>query len=153
MINTTLCYIENDGKYLMLYRNKKHNDINKGKYIGVGGKFEAGESPEECLIREVMEETGLELLSHKFRGIVTFCSPLSDTEYMFLYTSDSFKGTLKECNEGNLEWVQKENLLSLSLWEGDKIFLEELLKNSPFFSLKLVYDKDDKLIDSTLKFN
>lgn len=143
MTNTTLCYIEKDGKYLMLHRNKKENDLNEGKWIGVGGKFEAGESPEECLIREVKEETGLELTEYQFRGLVTFVSDEWGTEYMHLFTATAFIGELQECNEGDLVWVPIEEVLELNLWEGDKVFLDLLQKQTEFFSLKLSYKKDD----------
>ena len=125
MINTTLCYIEQDNRYLMLHRVKKKNDINHDKWIGIGGKFEARESPEECLLREAYEETGLTLTRWRYRGIVTFVSaPDAEAEYMHLFTADGFTGTLKTCDEGNLEWIEKDRLLELTLWEGDKIFLE-----------------------------
>ena len=140
---TTLCYIEQDGKYLMMHRIKKEHDINEGKWIGVGGHFEPGESPEECLVREVKEETGLTLTSWKFRGIITFSSDGSPTEYMCLYTADSFIGTLTEdCREGELRWVPKDEVINLCLWEGDRVFLDLLTRNVPFFSLKLTYIKD-----------
>lgn len=139
---TTLCYIEKDNKYLMLHRISKKNDINKDKWIGVGGHFEGEESPDECLLREVREETGLTLTSYQFRGIVTFCSEGYPTEYMCLYTADGFKGNLKECDEGKLEWVEKEKIENLNLWDGDIFFLDLLRKNAPFFSLKLCYRKD-----------
>jgi len=139
---TTLCYIEKDDKYLMLHRVKKEQDVNKDKWIGIGGHFEAGESPEECLLREVKEETGLMLTGFSFRGIVTFSAIGWSTEYMCLYTADKFEGTLAECDEGTLEWVDKERLMSLNLWEGDKIFFRLLMENAPFFSLKLSYDGD-----------
>ncbi len=142
MINTTLCYIEQENKYLMLHRIKKENDLNKDKWIGIGGKFEDKESPEDCLLREVKEETGLTLNSFAYKGIVTFVSDKYPTEYMHLFKSDSFVGTLKECDEGVLEWVEKEFILSLPLWEGDKIFLKLLDENVPFFSLKLEYCGD-----------
>lgn len=139
---TTLCYMEQNGKYLMLHRVKKEHDINEGKWIGVGGHFEEGESPEECLIREVREETGLILTSWRFRGIVTFMSDDCPTEYMCLYTADGFEGTLaEECREGVLRWVDKDRVTELELWEGDRIFLELLTKDVPFFSLKLVYEQ------------
>lgn len=137
---TTLCYIEQDDKYLMLHRVKKENDINKDKWIGIGGHFESGESPEECLLREVREETGLVLTSWKFRGIVTFVSDKWETEYMCLYTADGFEGELISCNEGTLEWVEKSRVAELPIWEGDKIFLELLHTDREFFSLKLVYE-------------
>lgn len=149
---TTLCYIEKDGCYLMMHRVKKQNDINRDKWIGVGGHFEDFESPEECLLREVREETGLTLNSWKFRGIVTFVSTDSTGtvfEYMHLFTSDDFSGTMTDCDEGNLEWVQKSQLKNLNFWEGDYVFLDLIDKNEPFFSLKLVY-KDGKLTDTAL---
>lgn len=143
MLNTTLCYIEQDGKYLMLHRVKKKNDINHDKWIGVGGKFEQGESPEDCLLREAKEETGLTLTRWRYRGIVTFLSAAdAEAEYMHLFTADGFTGTLKVCEEGNLEWIEKARLLELTLWEGDKIFLKLLEQDAPFFSLKLTYDGD-----------
>lgn len=150
MKNTTLCYIENhNGDYLMLYRNKKKNDPNAGKWIGIGGKFEDGESPDECLLREVREETGLTLLSWELRGIVTFVSDEWETEYMFLYTSDDWSGKLSVCDEGQLAWKQKSEIDSLSMWEGDKIFLRLLQDERDFFSLKLSY-KGEKLISAVL---
>ena len=137
---TTLCYIEKDDSYLMLHRVTKKNDINHDKWIGVGGHFEANESPEECLLREVKEETGLTLNSWRFRGIVTFVSDNTVCEYMCLYTASSFSGFVIPCNEGKLEWVKKSDIEKLELWEGDKIFLRLLSQGSPFFSLKLVYE-------------
>lgn len=146
---TTLCYIENDhGEYLMLHRTKKQNDLNAGKWIGVGGKFEADETPEECLLREVYEETGLTLTRYRFRGIVAFLSNEWEGEYMHLFTADKYEGTLCDCNEGELAWVPKNDVLKLNLWEGDHIFLRELLKNDRFFSLKLSYT-GDVLTDSS----
>jgi len=146
---TTLCYIENDrGEYLMLHRTKKRNDLNAGKWIGVGGKFEADETPEECLLREVYEETGLTLTHYRFRGIVTFLSNEWEGEYMHLFTADKYEGTLCDCNEGELAWVPKNDVLKLNLWEGDHIFLRELLENDRFFSLKLSYT-GDVLTDSS----
>ena len=142
MRNTSLCYIEKDSAYLMLHRIKKKNDMNHDKWIGIGGKFEDKESPEECVLREALEETGLTLNTLYYRGIVTFVSNEYETEYMHLFTSDSFSGELKECDEGVLEWVKKEKMYSLPLWEGDYIFLELLEANTPFFSLKLEYEKD-----------
>lgn len=140
MINTTLCHIEQNGKYLMLHRVKKENDLNRDKWIGIGGKFEYGESPEECNIREVYEETGLTLHSSRYCGIVTFLSDKWGTEYMHLFHSTEFSGKIKECDEGNLEWISKRDLYSLPLWQGDKIFLRLIDKKVPFFSLKLVYE-------------
>ena len=141
--NTTLCYIEQGGKYLMLHRVKKKNDINHDKWIGIGGKFEFQESPEDCLLREALEETGLTLTAWRYRGIVTFISgPEDDAEYMHLFTAHGFSGELKECDEGDLEWIEKTRLRELTLWEGDKLFLELLEQDAPFFSLKLVYEGD-----------
>ncbi|MBQ8475019.1 MAG: 8-oxo-dGTP diphosphatase [Clostridia bacterium] len=137
---TTLCYIQNGTTWLMLHRTKKDHDENEGKWIGVGGKLEAGESPEDCLYREVTEETGLVLTSHRFRGVVTFISDVWDDEMMFLYTSDSYKGKFKECDEGVLHWVEQSDIPNLKLWEGDKLFIDLLIKDQPFFSLKLVYE-------------
>jgi len=140
MINTTLCYIEQDGKYLLLHRVKKKNDINKDKWIGIGGKFEEKESPEDCIMRETLEETGLTLVDPQYRGIVTFISDgMAETEFMHLFTADQFEGTLKECDEGNLEWVEKERVKELPHWDGDLIFLSLLERRVPFFSLKLTY--------------
>ena len=139
---SSLIYIERDGKYLMLHRTKKENDINAGKWIGVGGKFERGESPEECAIREAREETGLTLLSPAFRGIVTFLCDRCPPEYMHLFTCTGFTGTLRDCDEGELAWIEKDRVPSLPLWEGDRIFLSLLAKDAPFFSLKLVYEGD-----------
>jgi len=149
MRNTTLCYIEKDSSYLLLHRIKKENDMNRDKWIGIGGKFEDKESPEECAVREAYEETGLTLTSLDYRGIVTFVSDEYETEYMHLFTSNSFVGEIKECDEGVLEWVKKEKMYSLPTWEGDYIFLELLEKNAPFFSLKLEYVKD-KLVSAVL---
>lgn len=146
---TTLCYIEKGNQYLMLHRVKKKKDVNKDKWIGIGGHFEAGESPEECLLREVKEETGLTLTSFSFRGFITFLAAGWPTEYMCLYTADGFEGELAECDEGTLEWVPKDRLLSLNLWEGDKIFFRLLLEDAPFFSLKLSYE-GDRLVEAVL---
>lgn len=127
----------------MLHRISKKVDINKDKWIGVGGKFEDKESPEECLLREVKEETGLTLTSYRLRGIVTFVSDRWVTEYMFLYTADDFTGKMSPCDEGTLEWMPKKELSRLNLWEGDKIFLKLLAEDAPFFSLKLSYEGDE----------
>lgn len=141
---TTLCYIEKENKYLMMHRIKKEKDINKDKWIGVGGHFEKDESPEECLLREVKEETGLTLTSYRFRGLITFISDQWNTEYMCLYTADGYEGELvSDCREGTLEWVDKSQLEELNLWEGDYIFLDLLEKRNDFFSLKLRYEGDD----------
>lgn len=136
---TTLCYIEKENSYLMLHRIKKAEDCNKGKWIGVGGKLEENESPEECLVREVKEETGLTLLDYSLRGIITFVSDEWETEYMFLYTADHFEGELIECNEGELAWIDKNKVMDLRLWEGDRIFLQSLIDDEPFFEMKLSY--------------
>ena len=146
---TTLCYIEKENKYLMLHRTSKKKDGNKDKWIGIGGHFEKGESPEECLLREVKEETGLELTSYQFRGIVTFISDEWPDEYMCLYTADRYTGDIGNCDEGELVWVEKGKIMDLNIWEGDKIFLKLLTENQPFFSLKLEY-KGDKLVNTVL---
>ena len=146
---TTLCYIEKGDSYLMLHRVSKKHDVNKDKWIGIGGHFEENESPEEFLLREAKEETGITLTSWKFRGIVTFISEGWNTEYMCLYTADGYEGEIIPCNEGVLEWIRKEDLLKLNLWEGDKIFLKLLQENAPFFSLKLAY-KGDVLTEAVL---
>lgn len=140
MILSSIIYIERDGKYLMLHRTRKENDANKDKWIGVGGKFEEGETPEECARRETKEETGLELHNLFYRGIVTFVSDQYPAEQMHLFLSTSFSGKIKDCDEGELDWIDKERLLSLPIWEGDKIFLRLLDQDIPFFSLKLRYD-------------
>mgnify|MGYP000151016623 FL=1 len=139
---TTLCYIEKNDSYLMLHRVSKKNDVNKDKWIGVGGHFENRESPEECLLREVYEETGLRLTSYRYRGIVTFVFEDEPAEYMSLYTADGFEGDMITCDEGTLEWVKKSELERLNLWEGDKIFFRLLKEERPYFSLKLVYEGD-----------
>ena len=139
---STLCYMERDGKYLMLHRTVKEQDVNKDKWIGVGGHFERNESPEECLLREVWEETGYTLTSWQYRGIVTFIYGEDTAEYMSLYTADGFTGTPHPCDEGELAWIKKADLRSLPMWEGDKIFLDLLDRDVPFFSLKLCYEGD-----------
>ena len=140
MINTTLCYILRGNECLMLHRVKKENDLNKDKWIGIGGKFEDKESPEDCLLREVREETGLTLTNYAYRGIVTFVSDRWPTEYMHLFTADGFEGELKQCDEGELEWLPWEELTKIPHWEGDEIFLRLLKQQVPFFSLKLCYE-------------
>lgn len=147
MRNSTLCYIEKDGKYLMLHRTKKENDINKDKWIGVGGGVEENESPDECVCREVKEETGLTLLSYRLRGIVTFVSNEYESEIIFLYTADDFCGEICECDEGDLSFVDKELVMDLPTWEGDRIFLKELMLDRGFFNMKLRYE-GDKLVES-----
>ena len=141
MINTTLCYIRRGADYLMLHRTKKEHDLNRDKWIGIGGKFEDKESPEDCLLREVREETGLTLTDYRYRGIITFVSDRWPTEYMHLFTADGFSGALKECDEGVLEWLPRGRLLELPHWEGDAIFLKLIEDDGqPFFSLKLRYE-------------
>jgi 8-oxo-dGTP diphosphatase len=142
--NTTLCYLEQGDNWLMLHRIKKQHDVNHDKWIGVGGKFEACESPEECLLREVREETGLRLTRWRYRGLVTFVLD-GVAEYMHLFTADAWEGTMIQgdaCSEGVLEWVPKEKVPALPIWEGDKIFFELLAQGRPFFSLKLCYEGD-----------
>lgn len=142
---SSLCYIEKDNQYLMLHRVKKVNDENHDKWIGVGGKFEWGESPEDCMLREVREETGYTLTSWKYRGIITFVYGEDTVEYMSLFTADGFEGTSIDCDEGVLEWVAKDRVPELNLWEGDRIFFRLLDERKEFFSLKLVYNKQDIL--------
>ena len=149
MRNTTLVHLEKDGKYLMLHRVKKEQDENRDKWVGIGGKFEPGESPEDCAIREVFEETGLTMHTWAYRGIVTFVSDEWGTEYMHLFHSEDFSGTLKDCDEGVLEWVDKKALLHLPIWEGDKIFLRLLDTDHSFFSLKLRY-QGETLVEAVL---
>lgn len=150
MINTTLCYIQKDNKYLMLHRIKKENDLNKDKWVGIGGKFEPQESPEQANRREALEETGLTLGKCDYRGIVTFVSNEWPTEYMHLFTCSDFTGQVKECDEGVLEWVDKQDVLKLPLWAGDKIFLKLIdSASTPFFSLRLEY-YGDTLISAIL---
>ncbi len=149
MRNTTLVHLERDGKYLMLHRVKKEHDENHDKWVGIGGKFEPGESPEDCALREVREETGLTVRSWAYRGIVTFVSDEWGTEYMHLFHSADFEGSVKDCDEGVLEWVDKQALYDLPIWEGDKIFLRLLDEDRPFFSLKLRY-QGDRLMEAVL---
>ena len=139
---TTLCYIERDDAYLMMHRVKKERDINRDKWIGVGGHFEEGESPEECLLREVMEETGLTLTDYRLRGVITFMTDTYPAKYMFLYTAEGFTGIMHACNEGELEWVPKVKVEQLPIWEGDRIFFRLLEERQDFFSLKLRYEGD-----------
>lgn len=149
MHNSTLCYLLRGNDVLMLHRVKKKNDINKDKWIGIGGKFEPEEAPEECLLREAKEETGLTLTSWRCRGVVTFLNEGGEGEYMYLFTADGFEGELKECDEGDLEWVSREFLSSLPMWEGDKIFLDLLWQDAPFFLLTLRY-RQGTLIEAVL---
>ncbi len=142
MKNTTLCYIERDGSYLLLHRVKKKNDLNQDKWVGIGGKFEENESPEECLLREVREETGLTLTEYRYCGIVTFVSDRWEGEYMHLFHATGFTGELIDCNEGVLEWIPKERFNALPQWEGDQLFLDRMEAHEPFFSMKLRYEGD-----------
>ena len=149
---STLCYIERGDEVLLMHRTKKKNDVNEGKWIGVGGHFEGDESPDECLLREVREETGYRLTSYRMRGIVTFItlSPDAPSEYMHLFTADGFTGEECFCDEGEMAWVKKKDVLTLPLWEGDKIFLRLLEEDAPFFLLKLVYDEKGALVRAVL---
>jgi len=150
MLNTTLCYITRGDQVLMLHRTKKKNDINQDKWIGIGGKFEGCEAPEECLLREAKEETGLTLTSWCCRGVITFLTnDPAQGEYMYLFTADGFDGTLKECDEGDLQWVSREFLDQLPKWEGDQIFLDLIWRDAPFFLLTLRYD-GDTLVEAIL---
>ena len=149
MKQTTLCDLERGDEYLMLHRTKKENDENHDKWIGVGGKFEAGESPEDCMRREIFEETGLTVTDYRYRGIVTFVSDLYGTEYMHLFSVTDWIGEARECDEGELAWIKKRKLFDLTLWEGDRIFLKLLQEDEPFFSLKLTY-RGDELTEAVL---
>ena len=150
MHNSTLCYITRGDEVLMLHRVKKKNDINKDKWIGIGGKFEAAETPDECLLREALEETGLTLTSWQCRGVVTFLTEnIDEGEYMYLFTADRFEGELKECDEGDLQWISRDFLDQLPKWEGDRIFLDLLWQNAPFFLLKLRY-RGSTLVEAVL---
>ncbi len=143
MLNTTLCYIEKDNKYLMLHRVKKVNDLNHDKWVGIGGKFLENETPDECLLREVKEETGLTLTSYRLRGVITFLSDKWEGEYMYLYTATGYTGEMIECDEGNLEWVDIDKVCALPIWEGDKLFFEELRRDRGFFTMMLKYEGDN----------
>ena len=149
MLNTTLCYVTRGSQVLMLRRVKKKADINKDKWIGIGGKFEGEESPDECLLREAKEETGLTLTSWQCRGVVTFLNDTCEGEYMYLFTADGFTGEMIQCNEGDLQWVEREFLNALPKWEGDQIFLDLLWQNAPFFLLTLRYH-GDTLVEAIL---
>lgn len=154
MKNTTLCYIEQNGTYLMLHRVKKINDVNKDKWIGIGGHFEDYESPYDCILREAKEETGLTLKNVSYRGLISFCSENFETEQMHLFFCSDFEGELlSDCAEGELAWISRERLYSLPMWEGDRIFLDLLHRDVPFFSLKLVYDKEGTLLSHDLRFS
>ena len=150
LLQTTLCYLEQNGCYLMLHRVSKANDPNQDKWIGVGGKFEEGESPEECVLREAKEETGLTLTEFQYRGVVTFVCPPWESEHMHLFTATGFTGTLTDCNEGTLEWVPKPEVENLPIWQGDKIFLRLLAEGAPFFHLELTYH-GDTLVQAVLE--
>ena len=149
---TTLCYLERDGKYLMMHRTSKENDINKDKWIGVGGHFEEGESPEECIKREILEETGYDLALEdiEYRGIITFVSDRGDYELMSLFTAAAPPFDPGDCDEGELVWVDKKAVYSLNIWEGDKIFFRLLEEKRDFFSLKMSYDIQDELKEAVL---
>ena len=149
MLQSTLCYLERGDAYLMLHRVKKEHDANRDKWIGIGGKFEDKESPEDCLLRECREETGLTLTDYRYRGLGTFVNTEWPTEYMHLFTADRFEGALRDCDEGALEWVDTDRLTELPIWEGDKVFLRLLSEKEPFFSLKLVYE-EERLIHAVL---
>ncbi len=140
MIASTLCYIEKDGQYLMLHRVKKKNDVNQDKWIGIGGHIEPGETPTVCILREAKEETGLTLLDLRYRGVVDFYSDRYPSEQMHLFTATEFEGDMITCDEGDLEWIPKDALLALPIWEGDKIFLRLLDSDAPFFDLTLKYE-------------
>lgn len=149
---TTLCYIKQNGKYLMMHRVKKENDINKDKWLGIGGHFKPGESPEECVLREAYEETGLKLTSFRLRGVISFVPDNGEYEYMFLFTADAFEGVLNDpdyCDEGRLEWVDADKVYDLNIWEGDKVFFRLLEEREEFFSLKLEY-VGDRLVRAVL---
>lgn len=150
MLNTTLCYIEKDNKYLMLHRVKKVNDLNRDKWVGIGGKFLENETPDECLLREVKEETGLTLTSYRLRGVITFLSDKWEGEYMYLYTATEYTGEMIECDEGNLEWVDIDKVRFLPIWEGDKLFFEELRRDRGFFTMMLKYE-GDRLVEHSVK--
>ena len=148
MRNSSLCYIEKDGKYLMLHRIRKEHDLNKDKWIGIGGGFLEDESPEDCVRREALEETGLVLGKVTLYSVVTFVIEGGECEQMFLFKCKDFTGTTIDCDEGVLEWIDKKAIYSLDLWEGDKIFLEKIENGCDFFTLKLIYDKDGNLLEA-----
>ena len=152
MKETTLCYIQNNNKYLMLHRIKKEEDVNKDKWVGIGGRLEDGESSEQCILREALEETGLTLTSYQYRGIVYFKSDVYEDEKMHLYTADGYEGELIECDEGVLEWIDRDKMYDLPMWEGDKIFLGLIRTDAKFFNLVLEY-KGDKLVYASVNNN
>ncbi len=139
---TSIMYIEKDDSFLMIHRTKKENDQSHDKWLGIGGKFEMDESPDECILREVKEETNLDITDYRFRGVMTFLSDIWETEYMFIFTATGFEGELGDCNEGELVWVKKEEIEGLKIWEGDKLFLRKLKEDSGFFSIKVRYEGD-----------
>jgi 8-oxo-dGTP diphosphatase len=144
MIVTTLAYIENNNEYLMLYRNKKENDINQGKWLGIGGKVKENESLDQAMKREVYEETGFKVINYKFKGMITFVNTICETEHIFIYIVCKYSGTIIECNEGTLKWIEKDNILNLNLWAGDKYFLEPLINNeSKLINMKFIYNQDE----------
>lgn len=146
MIESTLIYLKRNNKFLMLHRTKKENDINEGKWLGIGGKLEPNETPDECIIREVKEETGLELISYKNRGYIMFYNTKCETEKIHLFESSDFSGDIIECNEGDLSWIDIDKIMNLNLWEGDRIFLKELIEADNDIKMEFRYD-GDKLID------
>ena len=143
---TTLCYIQDDAHVLMLHRNTKDNDENQGKWIGVGGHLEEGESPDECILREISEETDLQVTDLHLRGIITFILPKWGNELTFLYTAKASRDITPICDEGTLKWIPLDEIMELELWEGDRIMLNNLFERSDVFSLKLIYSEDDRLI-------
>ncbi len=147
MILTTLAYLEQDGQYLMLYRNKKENDINEGKYVGVGGKLKPDEAPRDGCIREIKEETNLDALDLKYQGMITFVNDICETELIFIYLVKEFSGTMHQCDEGDLVWVDKDKVLDLNLWAGDRYFLEPIIKGDlkEPIDYKFIYSKDELL--------
>ncbi|MBP1586907.1 MAG: 8-oxo-dGTP diphosphatase [Clostridia bacterium] len=149
MRNTTLCYVEKDGQYLMLHRVKKERDVNRDKWIGIGGGFLEDESPEDCILREALEETGLVLHEPKLRAVVTFVIEDGECEQMFLFKCDRFSGELRECDEGVLEFIDKDRLFELDIWEGDRFFLQRIRDEGEFFTMKLVYDREGRLLEAS----
>ncbi len=149
---TTLCYLERGDSYLMMHRISKKKDINKDKWIGVGGHFEYGESPEECIKREILEETGYDIPLQEicYRAVITFISDKGDYELMSLFTASAPEGEPISCDEGVFEWVPKEKVTSLNIWEGDKIFFKQMEESREFFSLKMHYDREDNLMEAVL---